>query len=443
MADKRISELASVSSVVAANQFAVNESGVSKKATAEQIAVYAAEYAGLPKGYMTGLRCRYSSATAIVVEAGQARDGADAADITLAAEVTVSITTIDAIQGLDEKTATATATTHGTATFEPSASLYAETALSSTVRSLTGTVSTVGTAATGTSTKFLTEIAVGDVIRSATKGASRVAAIASDTALTLVAALPGGDATGEAFTLYENLIVRIASETPQRVNTISHAGTSVVVPSAWTSSTSGVTIKIGGEIASCWYFPWLVSGGSGTGVILSTQRTTPFGVTGYTTSKRRIPCAVYNDVSGNLDNFEDTFGGSVRQIMWIDDGVHALVSGSQATTETKVETTNGCPPTAKTIVLRVAIFDLQYATTAGYLVAQLRSNRAGTSLFNGAVGIQCGTTAATRGTNYSSGFPIAVESAGGLHFLFAQGGTGALSGGGLYINAMGWWEVAP
>jgi hypothetical protein len=285
-----------------------------------------------PKRGIEGLRCRYSSATAIVVEAGSCRSSDDLYDLTLAAEVTPSITTINAIQGIDEKTCTATATTHGTATFEPSASLYVETPLSETVRALTGTISTVATAATGTSTKFLTELAIGDVIRSATKGASRVTAIASDTACTLVAALPGGDATTESFTVYENLIVRIAAEAPKRVNTVSHNGLSVVCAAAWTSSTSGETIKLGGEAVSAWYYLWLVYGSSGTGAILSTQYTKPYGVTGYTTA-RRLVGAVFNNSSGNIDQFTCTDNGRSR---WFTMARTALLSSGTATVYTRV-----------------------------------------------------------------------------------------------------------
>jgi hypothetical protein len=271
--------------------------------------------------YATGLRIRYTSATAIAVETGKATSHDETRLLRLTTEAAVSIATINAINGIDEKTATATATTHGTATFEPSASLYVETPLSSTVRSLTGTATTVATAVTGVGTKFLSELVVGDVIRSATKGASRVTAIASDTACTLVAALPGGDVAGEAFTCYENLIVRIAAEAPQRVNTISHNGLSVVVGSAWASNAAGVAIKLGGEIASAWYFVWLVNGTSGTGAILSSQRTRPYGVTGYSMARRLIG-AIYNENGGDILKFSSVVNGRRLRVFW------ALLDGS-------------------------------------------------------------------------------------------------------------------
>lgn len=313
----------------------------------------------LPQGHLSGLRVRYSSATAIVVEAGEARSAADDADISLGSETTVSITTIDAAAGLDEKTLSATATTHGTATFEPSASIWSETALSATVRNLTGTnLSGAGTTITGTGTKFLSELAPGDVLRSVSKGAARVTAIASDTSLTIAAAFPGGNPNGDAGTntVYENLIVRIAAETPRRVNTISHAGTSVVCASAWTSSTTGVAIKIGGEIASAIYHAHLVTGGSGTTAILSTQRTTPYGVTGYTTASRRLG-AMPNNSSGNLIPSKTLQVGRWRLLQFSDPDTHSrILAGGTATSATDVDASAVVPSGAIGMMRFIAVY---------------------------------------------------------------------------------------
>lgn len=49
MADTKISGLTAASAVVAANEFAINESGTSKKATADQIAAFV-----LTRPYATG-----------------------------------------------------------------------------------------------------------------------------------------------------------------------------------------------------------------------------------------------------------------------------------------------------------------------------------------------------------------------------------------------------
>lgn len=336
---------------------------------------------------------------------------------------------------------TATATTHGTATFEPSANIWLETAITTIGRMATGTMAGAGTTITGTGTKFLSEIAVGDTIRALAVGSARVTAVNSDTSLTVAVAFPA-DPSGSDIRVYENLNIKIASEAGQRVNTISSNGLSVVVPSAWASNTSGVAIKIGVEIPSCWYFPWLVSG-VGVDVILSTQRTKPFGITNYDTYYRRIPCAIYNNASGDIDRFEDTMGGAIRYIGWTDDSVHNFVAAGNATTATKLETTVGVPPTGSVVICRLAIFGAYFVTGSGYCIIQVGSVRGGGTVWCGALGIApCGTTAATAGTNYSSGVPIAMQSGGGMYYITLLGGTGGLAVGILYINAMGWWEIA-
>jgi hypothetical protein len=385
-----------------------------------------------PKGYIYGLSLAYASATTATVAAGQARDDTNAANITLSSAVTVDITTLGAAAGLDRATASATATTHGTATFEPSASLYSETVLSATVRSLTGTASSVGTAVTGTSTLFLTEVAVGDVIRSATKGASRVTAIASNTALTLVAAFPGGDCTAEAQTLYENLVVWPDTATAgdqRRVNTITHAGTSVVVSSALTSNGATKTIAIGSELASAWYFVWLVSGGSGTTCILSTQRTTPYGVSGYTTSKRRVG-VVRNNASANFYAFDQIGVGTDRfyQYEEIINGTEFVVlSAGTATSWTAVVCQTIVPPTARWIHFR-------NQTTASAVAGYVRCRNIGSSTVDRAYAWTCTATAMSnlisQGWSVCDGaqaIDYGNQSAGGASYLVVIGFMESLS----------------
>lgn len=278
-----------------------------------------------PKGHMDGLLVRFSSVTSIIVGPGQARDYDDATNITLATEDTADISGAD----LDETTLAATATTHGTQTFEPSASIYSETALSSTVRTLTGTWSTSGTAMTcpGANGNAKAEVKVGDMVRSATNGASRVTAITTNNAITLSTALPGGNVTTEAFTLYENVIVRIAAETPRRINTISHDGLSVVCASSWTSNTSGVAIALGGEMASAFYHLYLASGSSGTGAKISAQRTRPYGWSGYTTAFRRL-CTLYNNASGHMMQSRWERHGDVVEVKLFDAATTIVTAGT-------------------------------------------------------------------------------------------------------------------
>jgi len=397
---------------------------------------------GAGKSAMTGLRLVYSSATAVILEAGSCADSTGKRLLTLP-QTTLTITT-QGVGGLDETTLTATATTNGTTAVTMSASIYSETPLSSTVRTLTGTLTSSGTAVTGSGTKFLSEVAIGDVIRSASNGASRVTAIASDTALTLVAAFPGGDVgVGQAITSHENLTLwpdTGSAGDKRRVNTISHAGTAVVLSSSVTSSASGRTARVGVEVASCWFFPWVVYGGSGTSAVLSTQRTRPYSASGYTTAWRQVAgIGVYNNASGNIDNFECRGEGNRRFVKWIDDSVHEIGTTLSSTSNVQLSTNTAAPPTATDVVLRVAIFNATFASTAGYVVLLISSMRDGGSTYNGAVGCHAGTTAATAGTNYSSGYPVGLTPSGGLIYKFVLGGVGALSGTPGYIYGMGYW----
>lgn len=328
-----------------------------------------------PKGHIDSLPIRYSSATAIIVGTGKARSSDDTKNLTLADESTVSITTIGAALGLDRVTATATCDPDGTETVVLSASLYSETALSGTVRTLTGTVSTVGTAATGTGTKFLTEVAIGDVIRSATKGASRVTAIASDTALTLVAATPGGNATAETFTFYENLILTMHTTT-ERVNTVTHNGLTVVMAGPVPTASAGQVVWIGPEIGSAWYFVWAIEKDDASAVtaILSTQRTRPYGVTNYAGGNaRRLLGWVPNNSSSNF--IKGRYHRRGRSLSFIYDNVEGatrILSAGRATSFTRVDASGYIPPTANEVILQVIGNSVDVATDI--LVRELGSS---------------------------------------------------------------------
>lgn len=260
----------------------------------------------LPIRYKSGLLYSYASASTITVSTGKCRDSADAADMTLSSVLTLDKSVSGAINGTDEKDSGTTATTHGTATFEPAASIVG--ALGTRAATQTSFSSSTVTV-TGVGTKFLTEVSVRDLVGNSSKGYSRVTAIASDTVLTIVAALPGGDAGGGStgLVVIENATIWPGATAGDRssINTLSADGLSVVLPAVTTSNAAGVSLKVGGipnTLIAQWLNVWLVSGGSGTGGILSTQRTTPYGISGYTTSKRRIGSVlVNNNAVGNFD----------------------------------------------------------------------------------------------------------------------------------------------
>ena len=297
----------------------------------------------IPYGAPYGMRMSWVSATAVAIALGACRDSTDTVDIRPAA-ATVSITATG-LGGMDQYTLASNSKTYGTATVDLTASIYAETPMTATVRTLTGTITTVGTACTGTGTAFRTQIAIGDVIRSATKGASRVTAIASDTACTLVAAFPGGNATTEAATAYENLTfwgdVSSAND-KRRVNTIAHDGLQVIASSALTSNDSGGTLKpaIGVEVVSLHVFEFAVqTSSSGDGHVMSTQRTRPYPATGITAW--RLVNALYNNASGDIQTFTSVVKGSFVEYFLPD--VAILASGT-ATAYTFLPWGVACPP---------------------------------------------------------------------------------------------------
>lgn len=382
-------------------------------------AILAAILAAAVPGDMSGLRMAYGSATTITIEAGDCRDSTNTYKLSLAALVTVSMASTGAL-GINEVTLAATATTHGTATFEPSASIWDEAVMTATVRTLSGTWSTSGTAATGSGGDALRKIAVGDLVRIGTKGASRCTAIADNNAFTLVAALPGGNASSESATFYENKIVRIAAETPQRVNTISHAGTSVVVGSSWSSSTSGVTIKLGGEIVYCIYNGHIINGGSGTSATVSAQRTKPYPITGYSTATRFVGSAA-NMHDGNLA-VSDTvqLGPNLRYVAYDDPSNYRVLNGGTLTSWADVDVSYCVPITSG---LMQARFINVYSSTVRSLYTRM----------NGGAQIAFAVDGVTSVTTNGYG-PLRIR---GGAFEYQMSGAGSTG----YVDVQGYWEA--
>lgn len=85
MADSKISALTAASVAAAANEFAINEAGTSKKLTAMQLKDYIC-----PAGHLFGLTMSNAADTAndITVAAGSAKDEGDAVCMVLAASIT-------------------------------------------------------------------------------------------------------------------------------------------------------------------------------------------------------------------------------------------------------------------------------------------------------------------------------------------------------------------
>ena len=264
--------------------------------------------AAFPPRYVSGLVIRYASSSTVTVSAGKARDKADGADMTLSSEVTVDLTTANAALGVERKALTGTAsfTNTSTAVTGSGTSFLSEFG----TRAATGTVSTSGGVTwTGTGTKFLTEVALNDLVGNSSRGFFRVSLISSDTSLQTDTNPAGvtSDFSGDAFSVVENPKIETAGGRTYIVENItSNTALTLLSFTAATATESGVAVYAGGKkcttttIYDGWRAVWLLSGGSGTTVALSTQRTTPYlSITGYTTSYRRIGWVRINS-SGNI-----------------------------------------------------------------------------------------------------------------------------------------------
>jgi hypothetical protein len=313
---------------------------------------------GSSKRQREGLVCARSSASQITVSKGSCRDKDNTTDIDLAAAVTVDVTVAGAL-GIDRKTSAATAsTTSGSPTMTTTASIISELV----TRNGMGTFSTSGTTVTGSGTKFLTELAIGDQIGTdTTYGFARVTAIASDTSATIVAALPGGNApSSTAYKIIENPTVNpVTAGNQVRINTITAAGTTVVAASNFSSTSSGQTLRLGTEADSVWLFAWVRSGGSGTTVAFSTQRTTPYSITGYDAAHRLIFSIRNDSTSALMQAYQREVSGSVADTFYEEaEGANntALLAGGSATSWTGVSAAAVAPPTARQVYLELMNF---------------------------------------------------------------------------------------
>ena len=331
--------------------------------------------APLPKRYVEGLVIRYASSSTITVSAGKARDKADGADMTLSSGATVSTGTANAALGYERKTLTGTATWTNLSASVTGSSTAFLTEFGTRALSV-GTIGTGGVALstiTGTGTKFLSEVAVYDLIGNSSVGYAQVTAIASDTSLSIrsnltIANLSTGNVieqpTIESAGGKRHSIHAIASNTALTLSS-SASGTETGVAAY---ATSGLLSPTGTAV---WRAVWLLSGGSGTTVALSTQRTTPYlSITGYTTSYRRIGWVLI-DSSGNLVAQYGTDGGCRRWVNYETSfgDLQGVANASSTTTYQDVVLSNGAPPTA----YRLQIMLLQLSpNTVDYVMVRGR-----------------------------------------------------------------------
>lgn len=376
--------------------------------------------APLPKRFIEGLVIRYASASTITVSAGKARDKADGANMTLSSEVTVDKTSANTALGYERKTIAVggsgnprVATTSGNPGITGTSTTFTS---AWPTQSMVGTISNSGATITGTGTKFLTEIAVGDHLKNLSTGASaRVTGIASDTSLTLSAALTS---SGANCARIENPTVQIGLVT-KLLNTVA-SDTSATATSNWGTNTDAACYTgTPADTEAHWLAVWLLSGGSGTTVAFSTQRTTPFlTITGYTTSYRRIGWVGVN-ASGNI----------IQQ--WGSDGVFArgtagsvavvVLNASASSSAVTVEFSSYAPPTAQRLLMTI---QLSAPNTNG--TAYLRPAGA-----TGAAEIQV-TAPSTSTEAYTSGW-VSCDGAQRIDYF-----ASVTTGDGLYVYYLGY-----
>lgn len=317
--------------------------------------------ANILTGYINGLTLTWLSTTTISVSKGVCRDRADATFITKSTLDTIDITSNGAALGNDSlqgpgtaATDTANATITGTST----------TFLTSFgTRALTvGTISSTAAIVTGTSTKFLLEVAVGDLIGNASKGYFQVTKVDSNTSITL-AITPGSAFSTDTVNVIENPTIKVGSNTASQVKQIT-SNTALTIGENSSATVSGQTYRIG--IAApkttatfpdnMFLYVWFAKGSSGTTAYVSTQRTTPFGLSNYATALRRIGAFFLN--AGIIVGFDQTGVSNERMYQIEADystvGLRPLLFGHDLVF-TSVCFTATVPPTASQIYLTFAI----------------------------------------------------------------------------------------
>lgn len=374
------------------------------------------------------LNLRYSSTTAVIVESGRCRDQGGTSVLTLAARTTVTVTTNGAISGNDSFAGSGTASTNSAnATVTGSSSAFLT---EFGTRALTGTVSSSGTTVTGTGTLFMSELWIGCLIGNSTRGYFQVMAIASDTSLTL-ASTPGAAFSSESANAIENPTIKVSTNTAVQVKSIA-SNTSLTIAANSSATVSGQTYRIGvlpttttyPVANNCHLNVWVGNGGSGTGVFVSTQRTTPFGISGYNTYFRRIGSVLLN--SGSVQGFSQ-YGNSRDR--WMQYEIERTSIGSRilsagtATSWTAVYCGGFVPPLVTAVNANANV-----ASLTGYS-AYFRARSTGSSSTSRPLAVTCSNMGGT-----SDCFLVACDQAGYIDYVNSSGSLTT------YLDMIGYME---
>lgn len=308
--------------------------------------------------YVEGFYLRWLSFTSTTVSAGRCRSKDDTVNMTLAAGVTVDHTAIGAL-GYERKALTGTAT--WTATSTAVAGTGTDFLSGFGTRSLGITGSSSGTVLTLAST-CAGLLSIGDLVGNSSRGFFKVIAVATNgTTVTLVISPASVTSafSSDDLTVVENPYLESAGGKCLPVSYIT-SDTALVLSFATDATETGVAAYASGgrqtltdAIVSCRYF-WLCSGASGTTVVMSTQRTTPYlSTSGYDVSYRRIGTRRLNAAGNAVLTDMGLVGEGARRTSLLRGSIPVLANASSPiTTPTAVSTviTIWCP-TAQTLLV--------------------------------------------------------------------------------------------
>ena len=410
---------------------------------------------GFPTKYIEGLviKVQGASATSLSVTAGSCRDKNDTSDMILSSVTTASSTTghsgsdgLATLNGVDEKgldnlsTGSITCSQSGT-TITATGDITPHLG----TRAITGTITTSGTTVTGTGTSFTSEVWPGDLIGSSTTyGWSRVDHVVSDTSIVLDAALPGGDATGISATVIHSATIWPGTTTSnkQKITTINAAGTSIGVDiSATIAASSALTIGVlpDNNFADTatqwtWVFVWLISDGTTSGLLLSTQHENLLAPPSGYIYCRRIGVVLWNDAEDAPGFLVETYYRDGANYRYVDSLYNGFYDPPVGTTNvypnnSDVFSLSFAPRTAKQIRVKAAL-----GNTVDTAEALLNVRRRGGSSNRNVMLIQRKTNASDQPRNSVSILDIDVDDGQGFDWIV----TGA--GASVRITCYGYWD---
>lgn len=318
----------------------------------------------LASDYIYGYNMAYASTSTVTVTAGKVMTSGGVIKITSA--TTVDVTSNGAASGNDAFTGPGTVATNSANAIVTGISTTFTTSFGS--RAASGTSSSSGGTLTGTSSKFLTEVAIGDLIGTVSKGFFQVTAIASDTSLTLVST-PGSAFSSDSMLVIENPTIKVNAQSAVQVKTIA-SDTSLTTTSNSSATESGVAYIIGlfnkctvPATNQCFIYMWVgMDTSSGTAVFVSTQRTTPYGIT-YNYFRRVGSVLMAAGLVLPFENFGSNNDKTYQYEFAANTNNSRLLSGGTSTTYVAIVASAVAPPSAKMLLLSLVTTGTVSSTT--------------------------------------------------------------------------------